>query len=55
MSDNARLAPMAQVPAFTCPEGTKMHILDLGRLEVDEGWSVANCDGLASAKADIRV
>ena len=30
----------AGVPAFACPPGTKMHILDLGTLQADEGWSV---------------
>lgn len=30
----------AGVPAFKCPPGTKMHILDLGTLQVDEGWYV---------------
>ncbi|KAL2003823.1 hypothetical protein VTN02DRAFT_2040 [Thermoascus thermophilus] len=33
----SRLAA-AGVPAFKCPPGTKMHILDLGTLQVDEGW-----------------
>ncbi len=28
----------AAVPAFRCPPGTKMHILDLGTLQADEGW-----------------
>ncbi|CAK7270382.1 hypothetical protein SEPCBS119000_004060 [Sporothrix epigloea] len=28
----------AAVPAFTCPEGTKMHFLNLGTLECDESW-----------------
>ncbi|RVX71096.1 hypothetical protein B0A52_03462 [Exophiala mesophila] len=28
----------AGVPALNCPPGTKMHLLDLGRLEADEGW-----------------
>jgi len=36
----SRLAA-AGVPAFKCPPGTKMHILDLGTLQVDEGWYVA--------------
>jgi hypothetical protein len=31
------LAPAA-VPAFKCPPGTKMHLLDLGRLQADDGW-----------------
>lgn len=26
------------LPAFKCPSGTKMHILNLGTLQVDEGW-----------------
>lgn len=26
------------VPAYACPEGTKMHILNLGTMDVDEGW-----------------
>lgn len=30
----------AAVPAFKCPTGTKMHILDLGTLQADESWSV---------------
>lgn len=30
----------AVIPAFACPEGTKMHILNLGTLTVDEGWYV---------------
>lgn len=38
-------APMHQIipaviPAFACPGGTKMHILNLGTLTVDEGWYV---------------
>lgn len=28
----------ASLPAFTCPPGTKLHLLDLGTLECDEGW-----------------
>ncbi|KAJ5232046.1 beta-lactamase-like protein [Penicillium chermesinum] len=31
------LAPAA-IPAFKCPTGTKMHILNLGALEADESW-----------------
>lgn len=30
----------AIIPAYACPEGTKMHILNLGTLTVDEGWYV---------------
>ncbi|KAL1962110.1 hypothetical protein VTN77DRAFT_577 [Rasamsonia byssochlamydoides] len=37
-ADIARLLAPAAVPAFKCPPGTKMHILDLGTLEADEGW-----------------
>jgi len=32
------LIASAGVPAFNCPNGTKMHILDLGTLEADESW-----------------
>jgi len=32
-----RLIP-ALIPAYACPEGTRMHILNLGTLNVDEGW-----------------
>lgn len=32
------LAMAAAVPAFKCPPGTKMHILDLGTLRADEAW-----------------
>lgn len=28
----------ACIPAYACPEGTKMHLLNLGTLNVDEGW-----------------
>ena len=28
----------AAVPAFKCPTGTKMYILNLGTLEADESW-----------------
>jgi hypothetical protein len=37
-ADISRLLAPAAVPAFKCPPGTKMHILDLGTLEADEGW-----------------
>lgn len=30
----------AAVPAFKCPPGTKMHVLDLGTLQADESWYV---------------
>jgi len=35
-----RLLASAGVPAYKCPPGTKMHLLDLGSLEADEGWLV---------------
>ncbi|KAB8226994.1 N-acyl homoserine lactonase family protein [Aspergillus alliaceus] len=35
---NSRQLAKASIPAYTCPEGTKMHILDLGTLSCDEGW-----------------
>lgn len=34
----AELLAVAGVPAFKCPPGTKLHILDLGHLEADDGW-----------------
>lgn len=37
-SDVVNLLAHAQVPAFKCPPGTKMHFLNLGALEADEGW-----------------
>ncbi|KAJ5678559.1 uncharacterized protein N7477_004192 [Penicillium maclennaniae] len=36
--DPTALLANAAVPAFKCPPGTKMHILDLGTLQVDESW-----------------
>ena len=39
-SNSAQLLAAAGVPAFKCPPGTKMHILDLGALEADEAWYV---------------
>jgi hypothetical protein len=32
------MAAAASIPAFCCPPGTKMHLLDLGHLEADDGW-----------------
>jgi len=37
-SNTAQLLAQAHVPAFKCPAGTKMHFLDLGTLQADEGW-----------------
>jgi hypothetical protein len=37
-SQMASLLATAGVPAFKCPPGTKMHLLDLGTLQADEGW-----------------
>ena len=37
MTNNANLLAMAGVPAFLCPQGTKIHILNLGTMRVDEG------------------
>ena len=37
-TDVSTLFANAGVPAFKCPAGTKMHFLDLGALEADEGW-----------------
>jgi len=36
--DTASLFAKAGVPAFNCPPGTKLHILNLGTLQADEGW-----------------
>ena len=38
--DPASLLVSAGVPAFKCPAGTKMHILNLGTLQADESWFV---------------
>lgn len=38
--DPASLLVSAAVPAFKCPAGTKMHILNLGTLQADESWFV---------------
>lgn len=37
-ADITSLLVNAAVPAFKCPEGTKMHFLNLGTLECDESW-----------------
>ncbi|KAH8802487.1 beta-lactamase-like protein [Xylogone sp. PMI_703] len=46
----ASLLVAAGVPAYKCPAGTKMHILDLGTLEVDESWFLrgANSSSLSN-------
>lgn len=36
----ASQAANASLPAFNCPPGTKMYLLNLGTLECDEGWYV---------------
>lgn len=38
--DSSSLLVSAAVPAFKCPAGTKMHILNLGTLQADESWFV---------------
>ncbi|KAF9886160.1 hypothetical protein FE257_011985 [Aspergillus nanangensis] len=35
----------ACVPSFACPEGTRMHLLNLGTLNVDEGWLLNGANG----------
>ncbi|KAJ5101217.1 hypothetical protein N7456_007269 [Penicillium angulare] len=37
-SDPAAWIANAAIPAFKCPMGTKMYILDLGTLQVDDSW-----------------
>lgn len=37
-TDITSLFANAAVPAFKCPDGTKMHFLNLGTLECDESW-----------------
>ncbi|KAF2465151.1 metallo-beta-lactamase superfamily protein [Lindgomyces ingoldianus] len=46
----SNLLANAGVPAFKCPPGTKMHLLDLGTLTVDEGWLMrgANSSSLSN-------
>ncbi|KID81490.1 metallo-beta-lactamase superfamily protein [Metarhizium guizhouense ARSEF 977] len=39
----------ASVPAFQCPPGTKMHILDLGTLRADEGWILQGANGCSQS------
>jgi len=41
----AHLLIDASVPAFKCPPGTKMHILNLGILNVDEAWLLRGANG----------
>ncbi|KAI1910480.1 hypothetical protein LOZ53_002736 [Ophidiomyces ophidiicola] len=38
MSDTVSQAARARLPAFNCPPGTKLHLLNLGTLECDESW-----------------
>ncbi|KAL3486079.1 beta-lactamase-like protein [Aspergillus germanicus] len=43
-------APMHQlakacIPAYTCPPGTKMHLLNLGTLNVDDAWLLLGANG----------
>ncbi|BCS28591.1 N-acyl homoserine lactonase family protein [Aspergillus puulaauensis] len=45
----ADLLTSAAVPAFKCPAGTKMHILDLGTLEADESWILRGANSSSSS------
>lgn len=38
MTSSMQKLVSAAIPAYACPEGTEMHILNLGILNVDEGW-----------------
>jgi hypothetical protein len=38
MTSNSNLLATAGVPAFLCPQGTKVHLLNLGTMRVDAGW-----------------
>lgn len=38
MTTNATLLATAGVPAFLCPQGAKVRILNLGTMRVDAGW-----------------
>ncbi|KAL2834774.1 beta-lactamase-like protein [Aspergillus pseudoustus] len=43
-------APMQQLaaaclPAYVCPPGTKMQLLNLGTMNTDEGWLIAGANG----------
>ncbi|KAJ6185322.1 hypothetical protein N7519_006623 [Penicillium mononematosum] len=42
--DPTSLLVSAAVPAFKCPAGTKMHILNLGTLQEDESWILRGCN-----------
>ncbi|PYI12793.1 hypothetical protein BO99DRAFT_448116 [Aspergillus violaceofuscus CBS 115571] len=39
----------AALPAYTCPPGTKMHILNLGTMNVDEGWLLTGANGSSAS------
>ncbi|WEW60148.1 hypothetical protein PRK78_005633 [Emydomyces testavorans] len=39
-SEMASQVAKANLPAFNCPPGTKLHLLNLGSIECDEGWWV---------------
>jgi hypothetical protein len=38
MTTNVNLLATAGVPAFLCPQGTRVHLLNLGTMRVDAGW-----------------
>jgi len=48
-SNTAQLLAQAGVPAFKCPPGTKMHFLDLGTLQADEGWLLRGQNGSSAS------
>ncbi|KAE8345037.1 hypothetical protein BDV24DRAFT_148476 [Aspergillus arachidicola] len=39
----------AIIPAYACPAGTRMHILNLGTLTVDEGWLLMGVNGSSAS------
>lgn len=53
--DPTSLLVSAAVPAFKCPAGTKMHILNLGTLQADESWFVyANGGQIAKIRTNLN-
>ncbi|KAJ5318135.1 hypothetical protein PENANT_c043G07542 [Penicillium antarcticum] len=54
--DPSSLLLSAAVPAFKCPAGTKMHILNLGTLQADESWILrgANASSLSNQNPQNR-
>ncbi|KAL1589917.1 hypothetical protein WHR41_01107 [Cladosporium halotolerans] len=52
MSSGTNILARASVPAFLCPPGTKVHILNLGTMRVDAGWLLRGANSSSASNSN---